>query len=61
MEYIIKISEYSEDSGLLTQGATHRIENETTAERVRFLGKLLGTLAPRLLGNMLADKGQRVI
>ena len=56
MRYIIKIIKSLKDSGLLIKGITQTIENETKEQSGGFLGMLLGTLAARLLRNMLADK-----
>ena len=38
-------------------GVTKPIENETKEQKGGFLGMLLATLGPSLLGNMLAGKG----
>ena len=38
-------------------GVTKTIENETKEQKGGFLGMLLATLGPSLLGNMLAGKG----
>ena len=57
MEDIMKIVKALEDSGLLMNGVTTTIENETKEQRGRFLGMLLSTIGARLLSNMLAGKG----
>ena len=57
MKDIIKIIEALENSGILLQGATKTIENETKEQRGGFLSMLLGTLGASLLGNLLTRKG----
>ena len=53
MNYIIKIIEALENSGILLKGVTKKIENETKEQRGGFLSMLLGTLGASLLGNLL--------
>ena len=53
MNYIMKIIEALENSGILLKGVTETIENETEEQRGGFLGMLLGTLGAILLGNLL--------
>ena len=48
---IMKLVNFLEDCGLLINGVTQTIEYETKVQRDGFLGMLLGTLSPRLLGN----------
>ena len=53
MNGIMKIIEALENSGILLEGVTKTIENETKEQRGGFLGMLLGTLGASLLGNLL--------
>ena len=53
MNYIIKIIEALENSGILLKGVTKTIGNETKELRGGFLSMLLGTLGASLLGNSL--------
>ena len=53
MNDIMKIIEALENSGILLQGVTKKIENETKEQRGGFLDMLLGTLGGSLLGNLL--------
>ena len=57
MNYIIKIIEALENSGILLKEVTKTIENETKEQRGGFFSMLLGTLGASLLGNLLTDKG----
>ena len=57
MNDIIEIIEALENSGILLQGVTKTIDNETKEQRGGFLSMLLGTLGASLLGNLLAGKG----
>ena len=57
MEDILKIVRSLEDSGLLLEGISETIKNETKEQKAGFLSMLLGTLGASLLGNMLAGKG----
>ena len=57
MNDIIKIIEVLENSGILLNGVTKTIENETKEQRGGFLRMLLGTLGASLLGNLLSGKG----
>ena len=49
----MKIIEALENSGILLNGVTKPIENETKEQRGGFLGMILGTLGATLLGNLL--------
>ena len=53
MNYIMKIIEALENSGILLKGVSKRIENETKEQRGRVLSMLFGTLGASLLGNLL--------
>ena len=53
MNDIMKIIEALENSGILLNGISKTIENETKEERGGFLSMLLGTLGGTLLGNLL--------
>ena len=53
MNYIMKIIEALENSGILLKGVSKTIENETKEQRGGFLSMLLGTLGASLLGNLL--------
>ena len=53
----MKIVKSLEDSGLLLNGVSETIQNETKEQKGGFLSILLGTLGASLLGNMLAGKG----
>ena len=57
LEDIKKIIKCLEESGILIDGISEAIENETKEQKGGFLGMLLGTLGASLLGNMLAGKG----
>ena len=57
MEAVMKVVKSLEDSGLLLKGISETIQNEAKEQRGGFLSMFLGTLGPRLLGNMVADKG----
>ena len=57
MEDIIQIVKSLEDSGLLTKGVIETIKNEAKEQKREFLGMLLGTLGPSLVGNLLTGKG----
>ena len=57
MEDIIKIVKSLEDSGLLLNGISETIQNESKEQKLRFLSMLLGTLDASVLGNILAGKG----
>ena len=60
MNYIMKIIEALENSGILLKGVTKTIENETKERRGGFLSMLLGTLGTSLLGNLLTG-GKRMM
>ena len=53
MNDIMEIIEALENSGILLNGISKTIENETKEQRGEFLGMLLGTLGASLLGNLL--------
>ena len=53
MNDIMKIIEALENSGILLNGVSKTIENETKEQRGGFLSMLLGTLGASLLGNLL--------
>ena len=53
MNDIMKVLEALENSGILLQGISKTIENETKQQRGGFLSMLLGTLGALLLGNLL--------
>ena len=57
MKDISKIVKFLEDSGLLLEGVSETIKNESKEQKGGFLSMLLGTLGANLLGNMLAGKG----
>ena len=56
MNDIMKIIEALKNSCTLLKGVTKTIENETKEQRGGFLGMLLGTLGPSLLGNLLTGR-----
>ena len=56
MNDIMKIIEALENSGILLQGVSKTIENETKEQRGVFLSMLLGTLGASLLGNLLKKR-----
>ena len=53
MNYIMKIIEALENSGILLKGVSKTIENETKEQKGGFISMLLGTLGASLLGNLL--------
>ena len=57
MEDIIKIVKSLEESGLLIKGISETITNEAKEQKGGFLPMLLGTLAARILGNVLTGEG----
>ena len=57
MNDIMKIIRALEDSNILLKEITKTIKNETKKQEGGFLGTLVGTLAPILLGNLLLGKG----
>ena len=57
MEDIKKIVKSLEESGLLIQGISKTIKNESKQQKGGFLPMLLGTLGASLLGNLLTGKG----
>ena len=54
---IMKIVQALEDSGILLEGVTKTIKNETKEQKGSFLSMLLGTLGASLIGNLLTGKG----
>ena len=56
MDDIMKIVNSLEGSSLLLKGVSETIENKAEKQRWELLVMLLGTIAARLLGNMLAGK-----
>ena len=59
MEDRMKIVKLLEESGLLIQGISETIKNETKEQKGEFLSMLLGTFTATILGNAL--QGRRVI
>ena len=57
MKDIIKIVKSLEDLGLLFEGISETIQNETKEQGGGFLSMLLHTLGASLLGNISAGKG----
>ena len=57
MNDIMKITEALESSGILLEGVSKTIENETKEQRGGFLSMFLGTLGASLLGILLTGKG----
>ena len=57
MNDIMKIIEALENSGILLEGVTKTIENESKEQRGGGLSMLLGTLGASLLGNLTGGKG----
>ena len=57
MNDVMKIVQALEDSGILLQGFSETIKNETKEQKGGFLSMLLGTLGASLLGNLLTRKG----
>ena len=53
MKDIMKIIKALENSGILLEGVSKAIKNETKEQRGGFLSMLLGTLGASLLGNLL--------
>ena len=58
MSDIMKIIKSLGESGLLIKGVSETIKNEGKKQKRGFLGMLLGTLGPSLLGNLLTSKGR---
>ena len=56
MNDLIKIVKSLEEPGLLINHVSATIKNEAKEEKGRFFGKLLGTLAASLLGNLLTSE-----
>ena len=57
MNDIMKIVKSLKESGLLIKGISEGIRNGVKEQKGGFLGMLLGTLGPSLLGNLLTGKG----
>ena len=57
MEDIMKIVKSLKKSGLLIQGISEAIKNETKEQKGRYLSILLGTLAASLWGSALIGRG----
>ena len=53
MNYIMKIVQALENSGILLKRVTKTIKNETKEQKGEFLSMLLGTLGASLLGDLL--------
>ena len=49
----MKIVQALEDSNILLKGVAKTVKNETKEQKGGFLGTLVGTLGPILLGNLL--------
>ena len=56
MNDIMKKIKSLEESGPLIKGVTETIKNEAKEQKGRLLNMLLGTLSPRLSGNLLTSK-----
>ena len=54
---IMKIIKSLKESGLMINGVSETIQNETKEQKGGFLGMFLGTLGARLLENLLTGKG----
>ena len=52
MKDIFRIVKSLEDSGLLMEGVSKIIQNETKEQKVGFYSMLLGTIGAILLGNI---------
>ena len=52
----MKITESSEESGLLIKGISETIKNEAKDQKGRFFSILLGTVAASILGNGLLGR-----
>ena len=57
MKDIIEIFKSPKDSGLLLNGVSEAIQNESKKQKGVFVSMLLGTLGTGLLGNILVAKG----
>ena len=57
MKDIKKMLKSLEESGLLIQGTSETIRNETKEQKGRFFSMLLATLAASILGIALAGRG----
>ena len=57
MNEIMKTFKSLEEFGLLIKGVSETIKNKANEQKGGFLGMLLGTLDPSLLGNLLTGKG----
>ena len=56
MNYIMKIVQALEDSGILLKGVTKTMKNEAKEQKGGLLSMLLGTLGASLLGDLLTKK-----
>ena len=56
MNHIMKIVKSLEESGFLIKGISETTKNEVKEQKEGFLGMLVDTLDPNLLGNLLTDK-----
>ena len=56
MKDITEIVKFLENSSLLLEGVSERIQNEAKEQKGGFINMLLGTLGASLLGNILAEK-----
>ena len=54
---IIKIVKSLEDSGLLVEGVTEKVQNEVKEQKEGLFSMLLGRLGASLLGDLLTGKG----
>ena len=57
INYIMKIVNSLEESGLLIKSVRETIKNGAKEQNIGFFGILLGTLGTSLLGNLLIGKG----
>ena len=57
INYIIKIVNSIEESGLIKKGVSKPIKNEAKEQKGGFLQMLLRTLGASLLGNNLTERG----
>ena len=57
INYIIKIVNSIEESGLIKKGVSKPIKNEAKEQKGGFLEMLLRTLGASLLGNNLTERG----
>ena len=57
MNDVMKIVKSLKEYSLLIKGISEKIKNEAKEQKGGFLGMLLGTLGPSLLGNLLTGRG----